>query len=165
MRKITTGLLSLALIAGLGAFAFTACAEDAEVTLHSTADRTVTFGPGALGCAARAHHARFSRSSPVRLTGQPLVVLRLERGGSIEGVVTDPSGLALRDGEVSVVSFEPGEEEQPLAGSSLELVLPLGREFRLSGLAPGAYVLAVFRHARRGQANRLGGLCDEAGHR
>lgn len=130
-----------------------ACADEAEVTLHSTSDGTVTFGPGALGCAARAHHARFSSSAPVRLTGQPRAVLRLERGGSIEGVVTDPSGLALRDGEVSVVSFEPGADEQPLAGSSLELVLPLGREFRLSGLAPGAYVLAVFRHARRGDCD------------
>jgi hypothetical protein len=130
-----------------------ACADEAEVTLHSTSDGTVAFGPGALGCAARAHHARFSRSSPVRLTGKPLAVLRLERGGSIEGVVTDPSGLSLRDGEVSVLSFEPGEDERPLAGSSLELVLPLGREFRLSGLAPGAYVLAVFRHARRGDCD------------
>jgi hypothetical protein len=124
-----------------------ACADSAEVTLRSGSDGTVRFGPGATGCAARAHHARFAHSAPVRL-GARLATLRLERGGAIEGVVTDPGGRALFDGEISVSSFEPGESEQPLHGSSPELSLPLGREFRFSGLAPGVYALAVFRRVR-----------------
>ncbi|HEX6272297.1 MAG TPA: carboxypeptidase-like regulatory domain-containing protein [Polyangiaceae bacterium] len=125
-----------------------ACSETSEVTLHSMADGTATFGPGAIGCAARAHHARFSHSAPVRLGGQRVTTLRLELGGAIEGVVTDPGGSALFDGEISVSSFEPGENEQPLNGSSPELTLPLGREFRFSGLAPGVYALSVVRRLR-----------------
>jgi carboxypeptidase family protein len=125
-----------------------ACTQYSEVTLRSATDGTVAFGPAAIGCSAVAHHARFARSSAVRLRGDGLAVLRLERGGSIEGVVTDPSGRALFDGEVSVTSYEPREDEQPLAGSLPELRIALGREFRLSGLAPGTYTLAVLHRAR-----------------
>jgi hypothetical protein len=122
-----------------------ACSEASEVTLRSASDGTVAFGPGASGCAARAHHARFAHSSPARLHGDGLVVLRLERGGAIEGVATDSNGAALHDGDISVSGFEPSEDEQPLAGSLPELRLPIGREFRFSGLAPGTYTLTVVR--------------------
>jgi hypothetical protein len=135
-----------------------ACTDGAEVTLRSAADGTVTFGRGAIGCAATAHHGRFAHSEPVKLGGQRLHVARLERGGSVEGVVTDSHGHGMFDGEVTLNSFDPAEGEAPLSGSLPELTLTLGREFRLSGLAPGVYGVAVLRRIRRSGCESVGQL-------
>jgi hypothetical protein len=128
-----------------------ACPQRDEWTLVSAADGTVEFGPGAIGCIATAHHLRYSHSPPVRLTAEGRATLRLEPGGAIEGVVTDSSGRALFDAEVSVTSFDANENEQPLVGSTPEVRVSVGRDFRLSGLAPGTYVVDVFQRARHEQ--------------
>jgi hypothetical protein len=127
-----------------------ACSKQSnETTLVSASDGTVEFGPGATGCFATAHHERFSHSTPVRLASEGRATLRLERGGAIEGVVTDSHGRALSDATISVTTFSPSASEEALAGSVPDLAVAFGRDFRLSSLAPGVYVLGVNRRARR----------------
>jgi hypothetical protein len=122
-----------------------ACKERSEVTLHSASDGTVTFGPAAIGCSAVAHHPRFARSATVRLRENGRTLLRLERGGSIEGVVTDHHGRALFGCDLAITSYEPSEAEGPLGGSVPELRAAVGRDFRFTGLAPGNYQLTLLR--------------------
>jgi hypothetical protein len=138
-----------------------ACSNQSnETTLVSASDGTVDFGPGASGCLATAHHARFSHSTPVRLASENRATLRLERGGAIEGVVTDSNGRALSDATISVTTFNPAASEGPLAGSMPDLGVAFGRDFRLSGLAPGVYVLGVNRRARRDEDENVGELAS-----
>jgi hypothetical protein len=127
-----------------------ACSKQSnETTLVSASDGTVEFAPGASGCLATAHHERFSRSTAARLGSERRATLRLERGGAIEGVVTDSNGRALSDATISVTTFTPSASEEPLVGSTPDVGVAFGRAFRLSGLAPGVYVLGVNRRARR----------------
>ena len=119
------------------------CAPPHEIRLSSAEDGSFVLGPSAIGCNVVASHASHSASEPVRVRNDGELVVRLGRGGSIEGIVTDDTGAGVERARLELRGFTPTKEEARLEGSFSAEHRPVGARFRLSSLAPGEYVLGV----------------------
>jgi hypothetical protein len=121
----------------------TACSgKDKEEALSDEAGR-FELPPLTMGCSARARHARFALSRPIRIASARAMTVQLEPGGAIDGVVTNGRGRRIGSFSVTLTSFDPapGEvsEEAPVGESRAGL----RGAFHWSNLVPGAYNLEV----------------------
>jgi hypothetical protein len=105
-------------------------------------DGSFELPPSTVGCAAVAFLDGFAPSEEVALAAGGRVTLRLQAGGSIEGVVVDDHGSAIASFTVGVESFSAARGKSIGRRKSQSFEDPRG-SFRLESLAPGTYVLTA----------------------
>jgi hypothetical protein len=100
-------------------------------------------------CPVVAHHDAYAPSDPVTADGARVAV-RLKAGGSIAGLVIDPSGSPVPSFYVGIESFTPSSSDREFSvrSGASRAFQDDGGAFKLEKLAPGSYVLSVGAEGR-----------------
>jgi hypothetical protein len=120
---------------------------DGATELVTAADGGFVVPVSTVGCTAVAQHPEFSASPAAAIRGGRGLRLQLRSGGSVRGLVTDPSGGFAPGVEVEVTDYRPAEGAYGFPIERFSRTLRVIREFRLGSLAPGTYSLRAFRRA------------------
>jgi len=125
--------------------AFVGC-DDRNTNLSASTgeDGRFRLPAEASGCLVLAHHAQHPASERVRVEIGKENLVRLGKGGSIEGVVVDDSGAAITSYRLSVELFLPKAEgiELGVRGRPLQIDDPTG-SYVWDRLPAGRYVLGA----------------------
>jgi hypothetical protein len=117
--------------------------QPAQVRVNSGEDGAFQLPPSAIGCDAIAEHGSYASSAPVHVDEGRHVVLRLQPGGSIDGVVVDDRGDGVPSFTVGVESFTPTRGRAFGAIRPRKFDDPRGA-FLWDPLAPGTYTLTAW---------------------
>lgn len=120
-----------------------ACEGATELT--TAADGGFVLPVSSVGCTAIAHHPGFAASPAEAIRGGHALRLQLTPGGTIRGLVTDPSGRFAPGIEVDVTEYRPAEGAYGFPIERFSKTLRVIRDFRLGSLAPGTYSIRAFR--------------------
>ena len=143
--------------------AFVGCDDRPGVHATSTDDEgRFRLGPEASGCSAVANHPEHVLSDRAPVVAGRDNVLRLNRGGAIEGEVVDDRGAPIASYMLAIESYRGrGGESSPL-GLVKAIQDPRGA-FAWDNLVPGAYVLTANADGRPPTRSRS--IDVEAGRR
>lgn len=128
--------------------AFVGC-DDRPDVMATGSDQEGRFKlpPGADGCLAVANHPSFVISERQRVVAGRDNVLRLNRGGGIEGEVVDERGAPIAAYTLSIDSYRGAKDASSPLGLVRSVEDPRGG-FLWDGLAPGSYVLVAAADGR-----------------
>jgi len=116
--------------------------EPSESIATSGPDGRFSLPPRAIGCGVVALSETSAASDTVVAVEGQRLTLRLKPGGSIEGVVVDERGAAVRPFMIGIESFSASRGKSVRSGGQRSVDDPRGA-FRLERLAPGTYVLTA----------------------